>query len=86
MIRLGHRLFSWILLRHCLCGSIRWGRHLLRFNPLGALSSRFNPLGASSFLVQSVGGTVFAVRSWRVHNVAQEEPPEECVGGNARTH
>jgi hypothetical protein len=84
MIRLGRRLFGSILLRHCLWGSIRWGRHLLRFDPLGALSFRFNPLGAWSFLVLIFGGTVFAVRSWRVH-IAQEEP-EERVGGNARTH
>jgi hypothetical protein len=25
-------------------------------------------------------------KGWRVHNVAQEERPEEPVGGNARTH
>jgi hypothetical protein len=46
------------------CGSIRWGRRLLRFrhlrfNLLGALSFWFDPLGASSFAVRSVVGAVF---------------------------
>jgi hypothetical protein len=68
------------------------GRRLLRYDPLWALSFVVRSIGGTVFSVQSIGGvvfiggTVFAVRSLRVHNVAQEELPEERVHGNARTH
>jgi hypothetical protein len=74
----------------------------LRCDPLGVSSFAVRSGGGTVFAVPSVGGFVFcgAIRwghvkvafnqkirkGWRVHNVAQEERPEERVGGNVRTH
>jgi hypothetical protein len=69
-----------------ICGSILARRCLFRFDPLGAPSLRFDPFEALSLWFDPLGASSFAVRSWRVHDVAQEERPEERVGGNARTH
>jgi hypothetical protein len=55
--------FGSILSEVCLCGSVRWGRRLLRFDPFGGVPLRFGPLGGVSFAVGSFRRRAFAVRS-----------------------